>query len=228
MKLSKKLVLAVATAAALALTIVGAAVATGSGIPLVYSPANAEPVAQNVATTSPDITDHFAVFAKQPGAAAGQQTLRNQFGRSTPGAAASNADFDQAHSVPIADSASEAWIAPAGEKVCVFIPDPVDGFGATCATPEDAANGYGVGVLGPAAGSNDRSVRVAVIVPDGGKAPTVKVGGTERTLEVTDNVAAAVLAPEGELITDAGPINLVDMGKSVSPDCRPGTSCKLQ
>lgn len=165
--------------------------------------------------------------------------LRREFSHQRVRDSITRADYAAARPARMSGSGDDAWIAPSGDRVCVYLPDPVDGFGTTCASVADARAGRGVGVLTPQANSSDQGIRVAVIVPDGASAPDViAADGTESTLPVVNNVAAGVLPlSAAKLRTAAGTLNLTLMtNQQPDPSCweeaaRAGsgpTNCRLK
>lgn len=92
------------------------------------------------------------------------------------------------------------WAIPGPDKVCLAIPDPIDGYGFHCADASSAANGglwTGIaGLLGQRVGDG----RVAIFVPDGVDAVTaVGTAGGRATLQVSDNVAFGDVSDAGRL-----------------------------
>jgi hypothetical protein len=118
--------------------------------------------------------------------------------RSPRSSIAATADARRARAVAVAGYAASVWILPAEDgSVCTFIPDPLDGWGAGCATAEELASGHAMTMLGGAPGTplGDSAI-VAVVVPDGYEEPTVRrPDGSLSVLTATSNVAAAVVQP---------------------------------
>lgn len=133
-------------------------------------------------------------------------------------------DFDSARPAQISGSDRNAWIAPASGKVCVFIPDPVDGYGATCSSPADIAAGRGVAVMdaGPNGGP---SAIVAALVPDGGDAPEILVGGNATRMRVSSNVAAAVVPSGAKVRVANATIDLSFPEGGPASACAVGAGC---
>ena len=186
------------------------AVAVGLDLPMVTSPGSATATPQLVDPTSDQVSANFSAFRAAPNVSdvSGQNALRNEFGSGGVGHMAANADFSDAKPSPVSGSGDRAWIAPSGDQVCVFLPDPTDGYATTCATPDDVKAGRGVLVLSPPA-QGEQLVHIAVIVADGGPAPVLTSdSGAKRTLVPTNNVASTVAPPTGRLTTDAGVIDL--------------------
>lgn len=123
------------------------------------------------------------------------------------GSPAGDADFALARVAPIAGSSADAWIAPAGNGVCIYLPDPVDGYGTGCSTMTQIDEGRGFSVL--FGDLPEGGVMVAVLVPDGAAAPKVTHGdGSVTTLAVQSNLAAAVLQRTDALDTGATTLEL--------------------
>jgi hypothetical protein len=185
----------------------------------------ATPTAQPVGHATADVKAAFAALRRPARLTTRQRherrALRRQFRHQRLRATFTRADYAAARPVHVSGSSDDAWLAPSGDKVCVYLPDPVDGFGTTCVSAADAQAGRGVLVLTPQANSSDQHIRVAVIVPDGGAAPDVSTAdGTESTLPVVNNVAAAVLpASAAKLETAAGALDLALMTRQPDPSC---------
>jgi len=207
------LTLAVACAAAL---ISGVALAVGSdeAPPADVVHVDRQPVGQDVHQATDAVVAAFATFAAT---SAGntvsieqQSVLRNQLGGGTADERGpiANADFSMARSAPIQGSAAEAYVVPSGDQVCLVVPDPGDGFGATCQTVDAIKAGRGVLTLTPRPETGDTFALAAAIVPDGGRAPTLETPRGTKSLEVHDNIAATVATTADKLQTTAGTISL--------------------
>lgn len=98
-----------------------------------------------------------------------------------------------------------AWAIPGPDRVCIAIPDPVDGYGIHCADGATAANG---GLWVTIAGLPDQKVgdaRVAEFVPDGVDAVTaVGKSGGRAEIAVSDNVALGDVSDADTLEFSAG------------------------
>ena len=94
---------------------------------------------------------------------------------------------------------ADAWVAPAEDgAICTYIPDPVGGYGASCATQEDLMAGGAITVLGGTGELRDQAV-VVVVVPDGGDAPVVTdPSGTEETPAI-EGIGATVVSEESSV-----------------------------
>lgn len=135
--------------------------------------------------------------------------------------AVARAEFPNAVPVPIDGGSDSVWVAPtAAGGVCTFIPDPIDGYGSSCATVEEINAGLAVTMLGGGtSGTLASSAITAVIVPDGRAGPTLSGPGiATRTLRVASNVATAV-ARSGDTVTSEG--------KAIVVPPPAGTNCAL-
>jgi hypothetical protein len=124
----------------------------------------------------------------------------------------SRVDLGAARSARISGRADLAVIAPAEDKLCVFLPDPADGYGVGCAAVTDIDEGRGIVIL--AGGSLGNTVLVATPVTDGGVAPeVVHANGDRERLAINANVAAATLTASDRLETAAGSLDLARISK---------------
>jgi len=100
-------------------------------------------------------------------------------------------DLDRARAVA-ASAGRAVWAIPGQDKVCLAIPDPVDGFGVSCGDVETAKSGrLWVTLLG-LPGQKLGDVRIAQFLPDGVDVVTaVSDAGQTRTIASSDNVAFA-------------------------------------
>lgn len=131
-----------------------------------------------------------------------RRAIARMIKRSPRASIASSAKVKHSRAVKIEGYPDSVWIAPADDgSVCTFIPDPVDGWGAGCATPEELLSGNAVTMLGGAPGTVlAQDAIVAIVIPDGGEPPTVqRSDGSVSVMNVDLNVAAAVL-PSGALV----------------------------
>lgn len=125
--------------------------------------------------------------------------LRAQLQQAPTASIASSVEIPDARPVPLPDGLGIAWVASAPDGgVCTFIPDPIGGYGSSCASQADLRAGGSITVLGGAGELNDRAVAV-MIVPDGGPTPVVTApDGTER-LQPVPGVGATVVPEESTL-----------------------------
>lgn len=134
-------------------------------------------------------------------------------------------DFSLARPATVNGSSGHVWIAPAGEQVCLFIPDPVDGYGATCSTEDDINAGRAIAVLADPSGDGS-DVVVAAMVPDGATAPEVTdSAGDSSFMPVSGNVAAARLPVSSSVRTAAGTIDLNFLRAGPARACAVGADC---
>lgn len=160
--MKKTAVLAVLATLAIAVPI-GVAVGTGGD--------RESLIDENSMPPSEQVLAAFSTFGEEPSQPDDITTLRRlkqSFASAPDESAVSDTDFSKARVVPMANTGEPAWIAPAGDHVCVFIPDPVDGFGAGCVTLEEIRDGRGFSFLG-----DSKRTYVVALVPDGDDAPTV-------------------------------------------------------
>lgn len=127
-----------------------------------------------------------------------RRAIKRQIRRSPRTSIAASADSSRSRPVPVAGFDASVWIMPADDgAVCTFIPDPVDGWGASCATAEEVADGSAVTLLGGwSTGPLADAAIVAVVVPDRSEGPTLeRPDGSVAAIDVNSNVAAAVVPP---------------------------------
>jgi hypothetical protein len=106
-------------------------------------------------------------------------------------------DWSSVRSAPIAGATGLAWIVPAGDSVCLFMP-ATDGVTADCSTVAKIEAGKAI-LIAPQAGPAG-TVAVAKIVADGQTGPTVTdQEGSVTALTSTGNVAAAALPSSDDL-----------------------------
>jgi len=118
-----------------------------------------------------------------------------------------DADFNLARVTTIAGSRADAWIAPAGNGVCVYLPDPVDGYGAGCSTLDQVDEGKAFSIL--FGDLPHGAVMLAVVVADGVAAPrVVHSDGSVTSLAVHSNVAAGLLLPSDKVETGGTTLDL--------------------
>jgi hypothetical protein len=118
-----------------------------------------------------------------------------------PSTPSGQADLAKAVPAPIAGSSAQAWLAPEGEDICLFIPSPTGNYGSSCFSESAIQQGAGVVVTLKADGDVNGSVTVAEIVPDGQSGPRVTdASGGSSGIAVQSNVAAAVL-PASDTVT---------------------------
>jgi hypothetical protein len=125
--------------------------------------------------------------------------LRGQLLQAPTTSIAASVEIPDARPVPLPGRLGIAWVASSPDGgVCTFIPDPIGGYGSSCASQEDLRAGGSITVLGGAGELNDQAVAV-LIVPDGGPTPVVTApDGTER-LEPVPGVGATLVPEESRL-----------------------------
>jgi hypothetical protein len=188
------------------------ALATG-GIALASS-SNASRSKSRATKASISVTDAIGAFRSpavtDPTDVATQQALTSEFGpMAAGGLPVGQADFSAARPAPVAGRSSQVWIAPSGNDVCTYIPDPVNGWGGGCYSVGTVEQGEAYSIMGgPNDGLGD-NVIVAVVVADGGSAPQVVApNGTTSPLAVSSNVAAALVPADDSLKVGAQTIDL--------------------
>jgi hypothetical protein len=169
---------------------------------------------QEVHPATAAVTAAFSAFS-HPSAdsvttAAEQAELRNELGAAsgTDYGAIGNADFSMAKAAPISGSLEPAYLVPSGDQVCIVLPDPGSGFGATCQTLSAIKAGKGVLTLTPQPGSTETTALVGVIVPDGGGAPSLETSKGSASLRASGNVAASIASTKDTITTAAGNLSL--------------------
>jgi hypothetical protein len=150
-------------------------------------------VAGDDAPAARDARDGFGVFDRP---ARSGDTLPPQTRRMFASFAAEEGlDIDQARAVA-PSGPGYVWALPGPSKVCLAIPDLVDGFGVGC---EDAA-GAADGRLWVSMHDQGGATRIALLVPDGTNQVTaVSASGGRRALDISDNVAFAGVAESDRL-----------------------------
>jgi hypothetical protein len=182
--------------------VVSALALTTGGIALASAPHQSRSKSR-ATKASVSVTDAISAFRAapltDPSDAATEQALTSEFGpMAAEGMPVGEADFSAAHPAPVVGRSSQVWIAPSGNDVCTYIPDPVNGWGGGCYPVGTVEKGEAYSIMGgPTDGLGD-NVIVAVVVADGESAPQVVApNGTTSPLAVNSNVAAA-LVPAGD------------------------------
>lgn len=131
------------------------------------------------------------------------------------------ADLALARPASIVGSTAKVWIAPAGERVCAFIPMTSGGYGVGCASLEAVKAGQAVSIIAKADGEPNATATVVAIVADGASGPSVvDTGGTHSDLPTESNVAAAVLPATDSVVTGLGTANLSEFTKKAELTAR--------
>lgn len=126
--------------------------------------------------------------------------LRRQMGTAPRASIASTAIVSDARPVVLPNGLGDAWVTLAADgAVCTFIPDPLGGYGASCASQADLRTGGAVTVLGGAGSLDNRAIAV-IVVPVGGQAPVVTEPDGTQNHPPVDGIGAIVV-PERSRIT---------------------------
>lgn len=121
------------------------------------------------------------------------------------------ADLTQARPAEIPGSSLRAWVAPAGDRVCVYAAMASGGYGIECPTLSEVDAGLGVSIVARATGEQGADVTVVALVPAGGTAPTViEPGGVRTPLPAKAGVAAGILPASDSIETGAGTADLAE------------------
>jgi hypothetical protein len=165
--------------------------------------------------SAPSVADVISAFRTAPLTSASdiatKEDLKRQFNQGTDqGNPLGMADFSAARPVPIAGTQWQVWIAPSGNEVCTYIPDPVNGWGGSCSSLASVEAGDAYTILGGgSAAALGENVIVAVIVADGQEAPRiVDPNGANSPIAVHSNVAAALVPASSSLKLGTQSINL--------------------
>lgn len=196
---------------ALAVVAVAASIAVGSSG---NRTALADPSSAKADET---IAEAFPSFGEEPSQSEDISALRKlheSFADPTSSNPAARADFESARVVPMFGGDAPAWIAPSGDRVCIYIPDPTDGFGAGCVTLKDIREGHGFSFLG-----SSRESYVVALVPEGDSAPKVASDSEPDARMTTTGNASAGLLPSDAVITTANAT--IDLANGAGPVDRP-------
>ncbi|MBJ7353792.1 MAG: hypothetical protein JHC98_03120 [Thermoleophilaceae bacterium] len=119
--------------------------------------------------------------------------LRRQVAKSPHASIASTASVPDARPIELPEGLGDAWVSMADDgAVCTFIPDPLGGYGSSCATQEDLRTGGAVTVLGGAGQLNNKAIAV-IVVPDGGQDPVVTEPDGRQEHPQVDGIGATVV-----------------------------------
>ena len=138
--------------------------------------------------------------------------LERSFGSAESGPFA-EVDFSRAQPVEIQNSTATAWIAPAGDHVCAFIPDPVDGYGAGCVTVTDIELGRGFSLL-----HDDVQAYVLIYVLAGDEPPSIATQRGSELLKTTVNAVAVHTSTDSTIKSAHGEIDLQSLRKGFRED----------
>lgn len=140
--------------------------------------------------------------------------LRSQLRRAHTASMATSVAIPDARPVALPEGLGTAWVASAPDGgVCTFIPDPLGGFGSSCATQADLRAGGSITVLGGAGELSDQAIAV-LVVPDGGPTPVVTSPNGKEKDEPVPGVGAVMVSAESNL--RIGDVNL-DVPESEVP-----------
>lgn len=126
--------------------------------------------------------------------------LRRQVAKAPRASIAATSSVPDARPVELPSGLGDAWIVSASDgAICTFIPDPLGGYGYSCASQADLRAGGAVTVLGGAGVLNDQAVAV-IIVPDGGQDPVVTEPNGDQEHPDVEGIGATVV-PESSRVT---------------------------
>lgn len=164
----------------------------------------AEPSAEAPTKTIREAFPTFGEPPAQPDDVARIAELKRQFGEVPDENPIARADFTKSRSVKIGSSNAKAWLVPSGDNVCVFIPDPYDGYGAGCMTLTDIREGHGFSFL-----SGVENVYVVALVPEGDEHPSVSSKSDPGTrLAHSGNASAGIVPRDAVITTSNGRLDL--------------------
>lgn len=194
-------------AVAFAVIAIAALTTVGVGVGLASIEDENPDSVQSPIPMSTEVEAAFAVFRSpapaDPVTLGARERLSEEFSIGPDESPVAHANFDQAQPVEIANSSVNAWIAPSGNQVCTFIPDPVGGDGASCATMDLIESGLAITIMGGGPVLQDEVI-VVVLAPDGASTPTLEYADdTSSSVEIDGN-AAAVLAPASATLRTSG------------------------
>lgn len=194
----------------IALFLVGSAAAL-VGVAAFAGEGNSNPNDQANHVTGRSLEEAMPVFKRAPRELpADVAKIEKSFASATSGPI-SRVDYRRAQPVPIEGSTSTAWIAPAGDHVCAFIPDPVDGYGAGCVTVTDIELGRGYSFL-----HDDVQAYTLIYVLDGDDAPKVESKRGVEELKPSVNAVAAHLPIDSAVRSAHGTFELKSLKASLA------------
>lgn len=113
------------------------------------------------------------------------------------------ADWSTARSFAIPGTRLRGWTFATREKRCLALPDPlVEGYGVSCKTPQEIADGQASVIFTPPADSDAPNI-VGVLVADGQRASIDPPPGTTANWESWSDLAVGT-APSGSRLVVAG------------------------
>lgn len=155
--------------------------------------------------------------------------LRRQIRKSPATLMASTASTEDARPVELPEDLGDAWVTTGEDgAICTFIPDPLGGYGSSCATQEDLLAGGAITVLGGAGELSGEAVAV-LVVPDGGDTPVVTDPDGSQQARPTDGIGAELVPEESSIEIGGIRINVPEF----DPVCQPAAGaahqvCKLR
>jgi hypothetical protein len=163
----------------------------------------------------PDARDGYAVFTR---AARSGDVLPPAVREQLAPIVGKDVDLDAARAVAPAGR-GYVWAIGGPQRLCLAVPDPVDGFGVACRDGSKVAAGdLWVGLQG-GAGIPAGVVRMAILVPDATDAVTAVGGKRRQSLEVSDNVVFAdAEGPDRFELADGGSVRSVDVPSADVPE----------
>jgi hypothetical protein len=175
---ARTLIPSTAVVAVVLVALVAATCLTGPGHAAVATPAGVGPNASFALLRAPaQSSDSIGPMERQ-----GLQSLADRKG----------VNLDAARAVKNPVGPGVVRLIPGDQRLCVTIPDPTEGSGASCLSSEDAARGRLWTALVGLPGQAPGDARIAIAVPDGARAVTVvATDGVRRQLAVADNVVVA-------------------------------------
>jgi hypothetical protein len=159
------------------------------------------------------------------------------------GLTAAGADLGTARG--ISTPYGQGWVIPVPTKdeVCLAMPDTVPGYGITCVSTEEAAEGHLAGTFMAPPGATDARSELVAVVPDGAATPTVDDGRAlsrlsapvkgvvavastgQRTVQLhaPDGTVAQSIQlgaePQGKLTRDCGNGRIIEVTKPTPDAC---------
>lgn len=121
----------------------------------------------------------------------------------SPAARAAGVQQNAARQISTAFGAGYVLPSTDGTVICLSIPDPVEGFGGTCAKTDEVRVRGLVGTLSSPQGSNVPS-EVVIVLPEGAAAPSVELAdGRTELLKVVDGVAVGTFNTDAVITVTA-------------------------
>jgi hypothetical protein len=206
MSQKRKLSALMAVVVAVAIPVV-AGISSGAGL-------NARPAVLGLQAKAASVVSAFSSPLTDPSEIAARKSFqasqRNTASGGDPSIQSEHADLGEAKPAPIAGSSQTAWIAPEGENICAFVPNPATGgYGASCYSPEQIKTGKAIVFIAHANGGPNSTVTYVQILANGASGPSVTTAsGSTSQVAVQSNVAAAILPASDTISTGLGDVNL--------------------